>query len=359
IALDPDQPFDLSSGVIRSLMDGYDRLNKSIDNLISKIQFIHLAYFHTNPLCEFFFDNQQTDNLDLGKIKDVEFVVQHLRLTPSWQNSQKAQLIKSENEVLEILIESYRNRRKTRQMTLLALDLLKKISQLWPEKERTAEWVLYNIYRSELVNYAQEFCKLIKHSNDEMVMKVLVQLEDSLEWLEPTRKKLSELMANEELRRTAGRTHLANTHEPLMAGIKLCAADREFGELVDDLNKSLSDFFNEHLGPRTQLELHEAWTFDDKILLNEVFHPLYMDRIKNDFQNTRQDLEEMYGLYLETNGKLINLMDWFGAFRVVGKKRMNESEGERNFIRCIGDLGMVGVLAGCKRKKEHVTRNLW
>jgi len=161
------------------------------------------------------------------------------------------------------------------------------------------------------------------------------------------------------------------------------------------------------------LELHEAWTFDDKILLNEVFHPRYVHQIKSGLESgstaaestveeegRRREMEaeeedmrrlrRMYGLYMETDGKTINLDDWFGAFcqqttsaavvkdaKSAGggaqKKRKKlasnldvheeeEDEGQMEraaFVRALADLAFLGLVSHAGRKKEHVAKSFF
>ncbi|PLW16683.1 hypothetical protein PCANC_13341 [Puccinia coronata f. sp. avenae] len=425
IAFDPDSVFDLSSGVVRCLMDGYERLNKSIDNLIAKLQFIHLAHFHTNPLCEFldrFSAEEEKGQDDIQQPPNFKYLAHHLRLTASWKRARRGRtLLVDDQELAYNLWKSYRTRKQARESCLVALEAIGRIGRLWPEKERTPEWILYHVYRSELVDYSIEMCKLIKHSNDEMLMNVLNSLSDmtaEFEWLEPSLTRLSELMSDEELRKTGARTHLVNTHEPMLAGVTLVPADREFTKIISDVNDSLIQFFRKNLGPDSLLELHEAWTFDDKILLHEVFHPRYIHQIKSGLEVKKQHptptvagsklkgksgrvedsdegeedmtgLRRMYELYMETNGKIINLHDWFGAFSqqtnpalsttipddVVNKKQsgpskkrkkqapsenqQQETESEKAFIRSIGDLAFLGLISYCGRKKEHVSKHFF
>ncbi|KAI9630910.1 hypothetical protein KEM48_013488 [Puccinia striiformis f. sp. tritici PST-130] len=376
IAFDPDSVFDLSSGVVRSLMDGYERLNKSIDNLIAKLQFIHLAHFHTNPLCGFLNnfctedeDEGEQEREDIEQPPNFEYLAYHLR------------------------------RKQARGSCLMALTTIERIGRLWPEKERTPEWILYNVYRPELVDYSIEMCKLIKHSNDEMLVNVLHSLSDmasEFDWLEPSLIRISELMSDKEIRKTGARTHL-------------------FTNIISDITDALITFFRKNLGPDGLLELQEAWTFDDKILLHEVFHPRYIHQIKSGLGSKKRNsnsipiagekgkgvkienlddgeekmdrLRRMYELYMETNGKIINLSDWFGAFyqqtnpsadtpattdlphpKQTGpnKKRKKESsqknqefEFEKVFLRSIGDLGFLGFISHCGRKKEHVSKHFF
>jgi hypothetical protein len=87
-----------------------------------------------------------------------------------------------------------------------------------------------------------------------MLMNVLNSLSDmtaEFEWLEPSLTRLSELMSDEELRKTGARTHLVNTHEPMLAGVTLVPADREFTKIISDVNDSLIQFFRSVLLPRS------------------------------------------------------------------------------------------------------------
>jgi hypothetical protein len=149
-------------------MDGYERLNKSIDNLIAKLQFIHLAHFHTNPLCEFldrFSAEEEKGQDDIQQPPNFEYLAHHLRLTASWKRARRGRtLLVDDQELAYTLWKSYRTRKQARESCLVALEAIGRIGRLWPEKERTPEWILYHVYRSELVDYSIEMCKLIKLS---------------------------------------------------------------------------------------------------------------------------------------------------------------------------------------------------
>lgn len=421
VLLDPENPFDVSSGVMRALMDGYEKRNKSIDNMIAKFQFIHLAYFYTNPVCEFI--NQASaetgkednvlDEKDLRRLlPNLEYLAHHLRLTTSWKRTRRAQPA-NDPETLQILLKSYSSKKENCQRSLVALETLRRIGRLWPEKERTSEWILYHIYRNDLVTYSTELCKLIKHSSDEMLVNLLKSIEGlsaEFDWLESSLTRISELLVDEEIRQTGTRSHLFNTNEPLPAGIKLFVADREFTEIISNVVESLLEFFRKHLGPENSLALQEAWTFDDKFLLNQVFHPAYIPQIKSELESKDDDhggnaerskekmnanghagedeglrrLRKIYELYMETDGKVINLHDWFGAFEQsyqslqtsrsqegVQKRRKKNSisknkeapdnplQVEKHFLTSLADLAFLGLISNCGRKKEHVTKHFF
>ncbi|POW21087.1 hypothetical protein PSHT_02836, partial [Puccinia striiformis] len=405
IAFDPDSVFDLSSGVVRSLMDGYERLNKSIDNLIAKLQFIHLAHFHTNPLCGFLNnfctedeDEGEQEREDIEQPPNFEYLAYHLRLTASWKRARRGKtLLVNDQDLLQTLHKSYRRRKQARGSCLMALTTIERIGRLWPEKERTPEWILYNVYRPELVDYSIEMCKLIKHSNDEMLVNVLHSLSDmasEFDWLEPSLIRISELMSDKEIRKTGARTHLVNTHEPLLAGVTLLSADREFTNIISNITDALIAFFRKNLGPDGLLELHEAWTFDDKILLHEIYPS---NQIRIGIKETEFQLNSIAG----EKGKGIKLRTWRRGRkdgstekdRLVrsllstnnpsadtpattdlphpkqtgpNKKRKKESsqknqefEFEKVFLRSIGDLGFLGFISHCGRKKEHVSKHFF
>lgn len=79
-----------------------------------------------------------------------------------------------------------------------------------------------------------------------MLMTVLNSLSDmtaEFDWLQTSLIRLSELMNDTELRKAGARTHLVNTHEPVLAGVVLLPADREFTSIISDITDALIQYF--------------------------------------------------------------------------------------------------------------------
>ncbi|EGG01590.1 uncharacterized protein MELLADRAFT_117765 [Melampsora larici-populina 98AG31] len=407
LIFNPEMEFDLSPGVIRSLFLAHEQLNNSIDNVISKLQFIHLSYFHTNPLVAFF-DAAQSRILEAEEYSDLidgdlSFIGRQLSLTSSWQTKlqniqhdlslgKSTSLTMSETDpssvidpspesMLSALVTSYRERSSRILASARAFELLRTLAAHWPEKERTTEWLLYHLYQAQLRDYSAELCRLLRHSNDDSVSKLipslLAHLEGSNEETEPYLSLLNLLssladVVNHGIRGEA-RAHLVNTHEPHMGITSLVEADRSFSRLLGEISESLSSFFKSSFGSTARVIMREAWTFDDERLLKEVFHPSYGESLIKDLEN-HPDLEigRLYELYKESGGRRINLADWIGAFgdgptnpsgkskgKGKGKGVQKRRKTEARFLRGVGGLGFMGFVGIEKRKAEHVARMVW
>ena len=85
-----------------------------------------------------------------------------------------------------------------------------------------------------------------------------------------------------------------------------------------------------------------------------------------------EDTQIAYRLYLEC-GKLINLYDWYIAFRTILERdeewlesvggTEDDSPGQQEiharFVRAVGELRLMGFIKQTGRKKDHVSRLTW
>lgn len=165
------------------MLRAHEQLNNSIDNVISKLQFIHLAHFYTNPVVGLLHSarSQTLQNQNCAGLidRDLDFVARQLGLTSSWQ----ARLQKIQHDVslgkapsketlqnvttdpqamLSALVTSYAERSLQIQALTSAFALLQTLAGHWPEKERTTEWLLYHLDHPQFMAYSLELCRLFR-----------------------------------------------------------------------------------------------------------------------------------------------------------------------------------------------------
>ncbi|KAG0140656.1 hypothetical protein CROQUDRAFT_726028 [Cronartium quercuum f. sp. fusiforme G11] len=380
LIFDPESSFNLEANVIRSLLSAHEHLNNSIDNLISKLHFIHLTHFYTNPLINLFNSSKTHNLIEENSYEnlidgEINFITYQLSLTNSYQkNIQKKSheilIGKLQNEInyeeyktnpknlFKKLLNSYNQRNHSVKMKYKAFCLLKSLGSNWPEKNRTLHWLLFNLDKIQLLNYSQDLCKLLRHSNDDSIIKLIPTLLQDLQedtTLINLLESLNDVLLNGN--RGIGRAHLVNTHQPYIVD-QLVESDKLFSKLIGELSESLESIFSQNFGPNNyhNLIFNESWTFNNHLLLNQVFHPNHIAQIKKDLKDSQNNqYKRMYELYQETNGKKINLVDWFNVF----KKNQDQINNEAKFLNYLGNLGFLGFLNNEKRKIEHVSKNVW
>jgi origin recognition complex subunit 3 len=77
--------------------------------------------------------------------------------------------------------------------------------------------------------------------------------------------------------------------------------------------------------------------------------------------STLEDISILYHLYQEC-GRLINLQDWFDAFKVIISQDGKSHEAihlQSRFIKGVHELQFLGFIKPTGRKKYHVQRLTW
>lgn len=74
-----------------------------------------------------------------------------------------------------------------------------------------------------------------------------------------------------------------------------------------------------------------------------------------------EDAAIAYKLYLEC-GKLVNLYDWFMAFKAIiesKEKNVDATQVQARFFRIAAEMQFMGFVKPTKRKTDHVMRLIW
>jgi hypothetical protein len=131
--------------------------------------------------------------------------------------------------------------------------------------------------------------------------------------------------------------------------------------LLDPISETLPQAFH----PPAALNLQKTILSPDKTVVTEG-----------------SDLSTLFKLFRDSSSnKLINLADWYTAFKVIkdednnnsqkkrrGSKGKGNSEGvigseereiQARFVRAIGDMAVMGFIGPTSRKQEHVARLVW
>jgi origin recognition complex subunit 3 len=69
----------------------------------------------------------------------------------------------------------------------------------------------------------------------------------------------------------------------------------------------------------------------------------------------------LFNIYLDC-GRLINLQDWYEAFKSVceyGDDQVCEEELQARFMKGLGELSFLGFVRPTGRKTDHVVRLTW
>ncbi|TPX41156.1 hypothetical protein SeMB42_g03233 [Synchytrium endobioticum] len=159
-----------------------------------------------------------------------------------------------------------------------------------------------------------------------------------------------------------------------------------------DVYQFFKHFFKDALKPYTSVALHEIMYISSRKGQGRAFNPEVGAAVKGSLTVSRkylncdccseidprephptlEDTQIAYRLYLEC-GKLINLYDWYVAFRTIleqDQEWLNSVGGTENgtlgqqevharFVRAVGELQLMGFIKQTGRKKDHVSRLTW
>lgn len=207
-------PFDIGTEVFKHLLTTYETLDRSVDALISRIQYMYMTHFFRQPLSLLASDSRISENLTehvAGRMAP------YLRALPSWQDitdQRIADTISSLNEsdedsaalrealaipfgdddgfqrcfdlakeddgdggvsfadvqagtlgdlfLLHLVAHRYRNRARQTTQRRLALDLLNLLCEAWAEKARSSRTTLEGLWKGENMVFAREMIGLVK-----------------------------------------------------------------------------------------------------------------------------------------------------------------------------------------------------
>lgn len=154
----------------------------------------------------------------------------------------------------------------------------------------------------------------------------------------------------------------------------------KYTEIIDRFYTILGSYLESALVCPQELPLHEAFLFDMRSPIREVFAPRARFALERALSHpfdylmfTSQDTEckisaqqpptsILYQLYLES-GALVNMHDLWQAFYAVFENQQGNGCDERMtmalFYRALSELKALGMLKHSRKKMDHVAKSAW
>lgn len=156
--------------------------------------------------------------------------------------------------------------------------------------------------------------------------------------------------------------------------------DVEYNKIIDRLAGALIEYFSETLIQPTDLFMNEAFLFDLRNPLKEVFTPrprfaieralaAPFDYLISSSPSTESKISAkqppasiLYQLYLES-GALVNVHDLWQAFYAVFDSSQGDKCDERVvmalFYGALSDLKTFGMIKNSRKKTDHLAKSNW
>lgn len=202
------------------------------------------------------------------------------------------------------------------------------------------------------------------------------------------RLREKQLKSEHEIRRDLG-TRGTNAARKTIADAtrtKLTEKERRFTDLVDRVHAHVAETFDRCLVSHEALPLHELFWYDCARVHGATHHPdirAHLRAALTDHTTFLGDGAEepataaLFRLF-QDSGQLINLYDWFEAFKEVchppseakGGAEGEEAEAEEEedekaekasqalFIQSVAELKFLGLFKSTKRKTDHVQKTI-
>ncbi|KAL9020968.1 MAG: hypothetical protein Q9185_001795 [Variospora sp. 1 TL-2023] len=163
----------------------------------------------------------------------------------------------------------------------------------------------------------------------------------------------------------------------------LSEQDRSYSRLVNQVDNSLKEYFQNALVAPQELFLHEVLIYDFKSPHREVFAPKprhaneralssphdYLGcncckSSQHGLSSTHPATSVLYQLYLES-GALINIADlWSAFYTIVGNEDAEDEDDEQErvlalFSRALAELKYLGMIKHNRKKADHLAKLLW
>lgn len=163
-------------------------------------------------------------------------------------------------------------------------------------------------------------------------------------------------------------------------GTKASLSERQrlYTILIDEIHKTCTELFDKHLISHEHLPLHELFWYNFEKPHMAVFNPCTRLSIRESLLNYEMYLGEgrrepetaaLFKLFNDS-GQLINLYDWYQAFRqVYSRSSADDSKAEEMddheeqllqalFMRSAMELKFMGFFKSTKRKTDHVQKTV-
>lgn len=406
LLIQPLHQCKLGGEALKNILDHFDFRDFSTISCIRKFQYCLMTHFYGNPISIFCIQG-----ITFNEVSAIHY--NSVRMLPSFTtlfdeiddfNDDERKFYRSlllDNEILFDWISSKINDIYIYNERLaIAIKIFRKIEK-WTTKTTKPIRTLYKfILLDELIsdNHFLNCISLFKYIPksiksefiDEFTLEFgrnscsfpneiesLQRIKVLIDALPDTNNQIDEqnLVKEWRMKQKTGRNSLVSKH----AGKLYLDSDGCHSKI----HKELTNFFKLVFSNYKDLPLHEIMYFQDKmdiipktfnaeskrIISTALNYPyLYLDCSKckeSPELNTAHlpDISIMYKIYLEA-GKMINLRDWFEAFKVVLEGDRENQQGtdlelQGRFTKGIKELKFLGYIKKTGRKFDYVYRQTW
>ncbi|KAL9088735.1 MAG: hypothetical protein Q9165_006044 [Trypethelium subeluteriae] len=422
---DPLQRLWLGPGLCRMMIDRQNDHLQSIQAFVDAIQYAYMSHFYANALSLFVHEGSTVQTIPKDHFEGARNLGSFRRYAEETLEEGKTDAVRSwldsDQQFLQSIHHALRSGTNKMRGIIVALKLVRHLRAVFQQQPEITFSSLYIKATAGDLNQSpviRELLLLVKKVASDKLPEILSYLRSSdqvriTKAAEQMHKRLDELIAGNQDAAEPLRSEHDIRHETLRTTIvaqkvelskkksSLTKQESEYSEIVQDLHRVLSQYFDVMLIDPKAVFMHEIFMYDIKSPYRDSSTPrprLVIERAlsaPHDYLNCRccqvgevqanevrngliplcvRDADRalqstlmpsnpptsiLYQLYLES-GSLINVSDLYSALNaIIAKDDDDEKRVMALFQRALAELKYMGFLKTSRKKMDHVTKLAW
>ncbi|KAL9079870.1 MAG: hypothetical protein Q9157_001272 [Trypethelium eluteriae] len=406
---DPDQRLWLGPGLCRMMIDRQNDHFQSVQAFVDAVQYAYMSHFYANPLSLFVFEGSTDKTTPKDHFESARNLASFRRYAEDTLEDGETDTVRSwldsDQQLLQSIQHALQSGTDKMRGIIGALKLVRHLRAVFQQQPDITFSSLYTKATAGTLNQSpiiRELLLLVKKVASNKLPAILGYLRSAnqvqiAKVAEQMLKRLDELISGNEHAADPLRSEHDLRHETLRTTVvaqkvelskqksSLTKQESEYSEIVRDLHRNLSEYFDAMLIDPKALFTHEIFMYDIKSPHRDSSMPrprLVIERAlstPHDYLNCRccqvgrvhedesvlmpsnPPTSILYQLYLES-GSLINVSDLYSAFNAIIVKDDNDDDEKRVMVlfqRALAELKYMGFLKTSRKKLDHVSKLAW
>ncbi|KAF2234438.1 origin recognition complex subunit [Viridothelium virens] len=406
---DPDQRLWLGPGLCRMMIDRQNDHFQSVQAFVDAVQYAYMSHFYANPLSLFLGEGPTDKTIPKDHLEGVRSLASFRKYAEDTLEEGKTDAVRSwldsDQQLLQSIQHALQSGTDKMRGIIGALKLVRHLRAVFQQQPDITFSSLYIKATAGSLNQSpiiRELLLLVKKVASNKLPAILGYLSSAnqvqiAKVADQMLKRLDELIAGNEHAAEPLRSEHDLRHETLRTTVvaqkvelskqksSLTKQESEYSEIVRDLHRILSEYFDAMLSDPKAVFTHEIFMYDIKSPHRDSSMPrprLVIERAlstPHDYLNCRccqvgrvhedesvlmpsnPPTSILYQLYLES-GSLINVSDLYSAFNAIIGKGDNGDDEKRVMVlfqRALAELKYMGFMKTSRKKMDHVTKLAW
>ncbi|KAL8985823.1 MAG: hypothetical protein Q9177_004331, partial [Variospora cf. flavescens] len=405
VSFNKTRPFLLGPGVSSLILQAQQESIQGIASFAKSLQYAYMTHYFANPLSVLLREDlEPSEEFQVeicGCLRNLDSF-KRVRLAEDMINRNDAKTVKrllnDDKFLQDTVIKGIGKGKEALDCVLTAIDLLLlvhscldfKPSESWTKlyiKAMAGELRDSPVIKETLLAIqklpSDSLASLLNRVSDSLVPD-MQRYADDLRKLESQKDDATPLRSEYNTHHQSLRTTIVAQKVELSTHVSsLSEQDRSYSRLVNHVDDSLKEYFQNALVTPQELFLHEVLIYDFKSPHREVFAPKPRHATEralssphhylgcncckgsqHGLSSTHPATSVLYQLYLES-GALINIADlWSAFYTIVGNDDAEDEDDEQErvlalFSRALAELKYLGMIKHSRKKADHLAKLLW